>query len=269
MEHLQLLPQYRTEFFAPLDIVADANAIESSVINRLIEPGRLIVLKRILIIVVVLVVIGGVGLFILDRTIFAPVAANTQALNASILVSSDPAAKVYHIDASQSEVHYEVNETFVQGSRLNTAIGRTKGIAGDILVNVDQPSKSQIGPVVINVSQFKSDEDRRDNFIRRSNLQSSQYPTATFVMRSLDGLPAQVKAGDQVSFTMTGDLTVKQTTKPVTWNVTLKYDPQQLSGSAITNIKMSDFGVGPIQISLLATEDNVKLVFDFVAVPAS
>jgi hypothetical protein len=27
--------------------------------------------------------------------------------------------------------------------------------------------------------------------------------------------------------------------------------------------------VGPIQISMLATEDNVKLVFDFVAVPAS
>ena len=88
-------------------------------------------------------------------------------------------------------------------------------------------------------------------------------------MRTLDGLPAQVQAGDQASFTMTGDLTVKQTTKPVTWNVTLKYDPQQLSGSATTNIKMSDFGVGPIQISMLATEDNVKLVFDFVAVPAS
>ena len=227
------------------------------------------VLKRILIIVVVLVVIGGVGLFILDRTVFAPVAANTQALSAPSLVSGDPSAKVYHIDAAQSEVHYEVGETFVQGSRFQTAIGRTKGIAGDILVNTDQPAKSQIGPIVINVSQFKSDEDRRDNFIRHSNLQSSQYPTATFVMRAIDGLPAQVKAGDQVSFTMTGDLTVKQTTKSVTWNVTLKYDAQQLSGSATTNIKMSDFGVGPIQISLLATEDNVKLVFDFVAVPAT
>jgi polyisoprenoid-binding protein YceI len=227
------------------------------------------VLKRILIIVVVLAVIGGVGLFVLDRTVFAPVAASTLALNAPSLVSSDPSAKVYHIDAAQSEVHYEVNETFVQGSRLNTAIGRTKGIAGDILVNTDQPAKSQIGPIVINVSQFTSDQDRRDNFIRSNNLQSSKYPTATFVMRAIDGLPAQVKAGDQVSFTMTGDLTVKQTTKPVTWNVTLKYEAQQLSGSAMTNIKMSDFGVGPIQIPLLATEDNVKLVFDFVAVSAN
>ncbi len=227
------------------------------------------VLKRILIIVVVLAVIGGVGLFILDRTVFAPVAVNTQTLNAPLLVSSDPSAKVYRIDAAQSEVHYEVGETFLQGNRFQTAIGRTRGIAGDILINIDQPAKSQVGPVVINVSQFKSDEDRRDNFIRGNNLQSSKYPTATFAMRASDGLPAQVKAGDQVSFSMTGDLTVKQTTKPVTWNVTLKYDAQQLSGSATTNIKMSDFGVGPIQIPLLSTEDNVKLVFDFVAVPAS
>ena len=226
-------------------------------------------LKRIVIIVAVLAVIGGAGLFVLDRTVFAPVAANTDALAAPSLSSSDPTTQVYHVDAAQSEVHYEVNETIFQGNRLNTAIGRTKGIAGDIAVNMAQPSKSQIGPIVINVSQFKSDEDRRDNFIRRSFLQSTQYPTATFVTKSIDGLPAQIKVGDQVSFAIGGDLTVKQTTKPVTWQVTLKLENNRLVGSATTQITMSEFGVGPIQIPLLSTEDNVKLVFDFVAVPAS
>jgi len=226
-------------------------------------------LKRIVIIVAVLAVIGGAGLFVLDRTVFAPVAANTDALTAPSLSSSDPTTQVYRIDASQSEVHYEVNETIFQGNRLNTAIGRTKGIAGDIAVNVAQPSNSQMGPIVINVSQFKSDEDRRDNFIRRSYLQSTQYPTATFVTKSIDGLPAQIKVGDQVSFAIGGDLTVKQTTKPVTWQVTLKLENNRLVGSATTQITMSEFGVGPIQIPLLSTEDNVKLVFDFVAVPAS
>jgi polyisoprenoid-binding protein YceI len=228
-----------------------------------------IMLKRIVIIVAVLAVIGGAGLFVLDRTVFAPVAANTDALAAPSLASSDPTTQVYRIDAAQSEVHYEVNETIFQGNRLNTAIGRTKGIAGDIAVNVAQPSKSQMGPMVINVSQFKSDEDRRDNFIRRSYLQSTQYPTATFVTKSIDGLPAQIKVGDQVSFTMGGDLTVKQATKPVTWQVTLKLENNRLVGSASTQITMSEFGVGPIQIPLLSTEDAVKLVFDFVAMPVT
>jgi polyisoprenoid-binding protein YceI len=62
---------------------------------------------------------------------------------------------------------------------------------------------------------------------------------------------------------------VKQTTKPVTWNATLRLDNGKLIGSATTNIKMSDFGVGPIQIAMLVTEDDVKLFFDFVAVPVA
>jgi hypothetical protein len=30
---------------------------------------------------------------------------------------------------------------------------------------------------------------------------------------------------------------------------------------------MSDFGIGPIEIPMLATEDDVLIAFDFVAVP--
>lgn len=235
------------------------------------------VLKRIAIIVVALAVLGGIGLFIADRTIWAPVAVNSAAPNAptlaaqsSQLTAGDSAAQLYRIDPSHSEVHYEVNETLIfQNNRFNTAIGRTKGIAGEILVDMNQPAKSQIGPIVIDVSQFASDESRRDNYIRRSNLESSRYPTATFVTRSIDGLPNQVQAGQAYSITINGDLTVKTTTRPVVWTGTLKLDNGQIAGSATTNFNMSDFGVGPIQTPLISTEDGVKLVFDFVAIPAS
>jgi polyisoprenoid-binding protein YceI len=183
--------------------------------------------------------------------------------------SSAPAAAdgatLYRIDATQSEVRYEVNETFFQGNRLNTAIGRTKGVAGDILINTTDPAKSQIGEIVIDISQFTSDESRRDNFIRNNGLQSAKYPQATFKTTSISGLPAKVNVGDEVSFTITGDLTVKETTKPVTWQVSLKNNDQTISGTATTQILMSDFGVGPLQLPMLATEDNVKLTFDFVA----
>jgi polyisoprenoid-binding protein YceI len=166
-------------------------------------------------------------------------------------------------------VRYEVNETlFNQNNRLNTAIGRTKGIAGELRVDFAQPSHSQIGDIVIDISQFTSDESRRDNFIRRTGLESARYPQATFKTTSISGLPDTVAVGDEVSFTITGDLTVKQTTKPVTWNVKLKVGDNQLTGSASTQLLMSDFGVGPLQLPILATEDQVKLFLDFVAVPA-
>ena len=250
--------------------------------------------KKLLIAVVVIVAIAGAGLFILDRTIFAPTAVSTAvpvaptiaapaqvpaqstqapAANqtatqpAAAPVQASGAGKVYHIDPTQSEAHYEVAETFFQGNRLNLAIGRTKGIAGDVLVDFSNPANSQIGTVVINVNQLTSDEDRRDNFIRNNFLQSAQYPQATFKPTKIEGLPASVKPGDQLTLKVTGDLTVKQTTKPVTFDVTLTANQDKLTGTASTQVALSDFGVGPIQIAMLQTEDKAKLVFDFVAIP--
>jgi polyisoprenoid-binding protein YceI len=257
-------------------------------------------LKRILIGVVILAALGGVGLFILDRTIFAPVQVNTgvpiaptlaapttastelpaaptnQPAAAPTIASSaptppaandTPGARVYRIDAAQSEVRYEVGETLFRNNRFQTAIGRTSGVAGDVLVDFAQPSNSQIGEIVIDVSQFTSDETRRDNYIRREGLQSSQYPYARFVPRSIEGLPDQAAPGEDLTFTLVGDLTVKETTLPVTWIVTLRVEDDRLVGSAATEILMSDFGVGPIQVASLVTEDLVKLHFDFVAAP--
>jgi polyisoprenoid-binding protein YceI len=175
---------------------------------------------------------------------------------------------LYRIDATQSEARYEVGETFFQDNRFALAVGTTQGIAGELLVDFAQPSNTQIGDIVIDVSQFTSDESRRDNFIRNNGLQSATYPLATFSPHSIDGLPAQIAEGDSLSFTMSGDLTVKDTTRSVTWDVTLTLDGDQIVGAASTAIMMSDFGVGPIQLAFLATEDQVNLYFDFVAVPA-
>ena len=65
-----------------------------------------------------------------------------------------------------------------------------------------------------------------------------------------------------------GDLTIREVTKPATFDVTLKLEGGQLSGQAMTNFLMSDFGFGPISIAgVLNTEDKVAITFDFVARP--
>ena len=225
-------------------------------------------LKKIVIAVIVIAVIGAVGVFIADRTIFAPAQVTTGVPVAP--AGSAPLAgsgTLYKIDAAQSEAHYEVSETFFQGNRLNLAIGRTKGVAGDVRVDFANPANSQIGTIVIDVSQLTSDEGRRDNYIRNNGLQSSKYPQATFKPTKVEGLPASVKPGDQLTLKVTGDLTVKQTTKPVTFDVTLTAGQDKVTGTAAAEILLSDFGAGPIQLAMLQTEDKAKLVFEFVALP--
>jgi len=270
-------------------------------------------LKWIPLTIVALAAIGGAGLLILDRTVFAPVAVSTgaplvptlplpgltqspatqeaspipsaeieQASSATPTKPQDPtgaspspggggesaaAPILYQIDAQQSEVRYEVGETFFENNRFAVAIGRTRGIAGEVLVDFSRPANSQIGEIVVDISQLTSDESRRDNFIRRSALESASYPHATFRTLALEGLPESVTLGDTLTFTVRGELTVKETTLPVAWKVTLTVGEGRLSGTAEGQVLMSDFGVGPIRISSLATEDLVKLFFDFVLVP--
>jgi len=224
-----------------------------------------------------LVVAGGLTLLILDATAFAPIdvpptqtastGGETAARAGPATAAPDASQRRFRIDPAQSEVRYEVGETFFsENNRFAVAIGRTSGISGDILVDLDQPAASRLGEIVIDVSQFTSDESRRDNYIRRSGLESARFPLARFTTTALEGLPAAIASGEDVTFTIRGELTVKEITRPVTWQATIRWEGDELIGTAETEILMSDFGVGPIRIPFLATEDEVRLVFEFVAV---
>lgn len=238
--------------------------------------------SRILFGLIALAAAVGLTLLILDATVFAPVdLAGTPAPSVTspdpmtaatrpAAASPDASRRLFRIDPAQSEVRYEVGETFFsENNRFAIAVGRTRGISGEILVDLGEPAASQLGEIVIDVSQFTSDESRRDNYIRRNGLESARYPLARFVTRALEGLPAAIEPGAQVAFTIRGDLTVKEVTRPVEWQATARLEGDRLIGRAETEIRMSDFGVGPIRIPFLATEDVVRLVFEFVALQES
>jgi polyisoprenoid-binding protein YceI len=175
----------------------------------------------------------------------------------------------FKIVPGESQVSYTVQETFFnQNNKINTAIGVTKQVTGDIYGNKTDPTQSKVGTITVDVSQFTSDRSMRDNFIRRNFLESSKYPLATFSPISCDGLPATYTDGQSYSFKVNGNLTVHNVTKPVTFDVTASLSGTTLSGTATTMIKMSDFGVGPITLAgMLQTQDDVKLTMQFVARP--
>lgn len=177
----------------------------------------------------------------------------------------------YQIDASESSVSYEVGETFFnQNNRFNVAVGVTNVISGSIQLDPQNPQNTTMGTITVDISQFQSDSGRRDNTIRDRFLESRRFPIATFVPTQITGLPEQYTAGDTLTFQITGDLTVRETTRPVTFDIQASLNEGILTGQAATMILMSDFGFGPIQMAgVLGTEDEVKIIFDFVARPAS
>ncbi len=173
---------------------------------------------------------------------------------------------VFSIILGESEVSYEVGETFLGDNRFATAIGVTPQVTGMIMGDLTDPRSVVLGPAEVDISQFKSDSDRRDNKIRSDFLESTKFPIATFKPTEIEGIPDEYIEGEPLTLLVTGDLTVKETTQPVTFEVKAQLEDGALTDEASTTILMSDFGVGPISIlGFLETEDEIILTFNYVA----
>src|SRR5213078_5257314 len=106
----------------------------------------------------------------------------------------------------------------------------------------DQPERSKV-EVTINTASIRTHNEQRDNDLRASNfLEVDKFPTITFKSTKVE--PKSADRG-----TLTGDLTIKGVTHPVTLNV-VKYgefdDPMmghRIGYAAETQINRKDFGL--------------------------
>lgn len=197
-----------------------------------------------------------------------PVIEPTQS-NPSSTAEQIGGTTVYRIVPGESQLVYEVGETFLnQDNRFNLAVGVSPQVEGEIIVDLAAPQNSVIGKVTADISQFKSDSARRDNTIRNRFLESVRFPTVTFVPTNIEGLPDAYQEGQEISLTISGDLTIRDVTRPVTFDASVKLEGNQLRGEATTTILMSEYNIGPISIAgVLLTEDEAKVTLMLVAKP--
>ena len=141
-------------------------------------------------------------------------------------------------------------------------------MAGEIAVNVADLAASRIGEIVVNVEMFQSDSVLRDKRIRHDYLQSSHWPFVRFRPTSVEGLDAEFADGAVYDIAVTGELTVKETTRTETFAGTVTVTPDALTAAMSATVLTSDYGVGPIHIArLVHTSDEVTLAFELVADP--
>ncbi|MGB1653583.1 MAG: YceI family protein [Acidimicrobiales bacterium] len=163
-----------------------------------------------------------------------------------------------------SEARYVVRERLV--GTQQTTVGTTSVVGGDILVDTVDASRSWVGEIVVNVEMFMSDSDLRDKRLRHDFLESTHYPFVRFQPTAMSGLPVEIVEGEPVAITITGDLTVKETTASVVFEGSVVLHADHLTAEMSAVIRGSEFDVGPINIARLAhTDDEITLEFDLVA----
>jgi polyisoprenoid-binding protein YceI len=163
----------------------------------------------------------------------------------------------------KSEARFRVREQLANANLPNDAIGRTKDFTGTLVIKPDGSPVSSDSKFVVNMGTLTSDQSMRDNFLRGSVLQISQYPSAIFVPTQVSGLPSPLPQSGSVTFKLTGDLTVRNVTKPVTWDVTAQVQGNQVTGQATTAFKFEDFSLTQPRVArVLSIVDNITLELD-------
>jgi polyisoprenoid-binding protein YceI len=227
---------------------------------RKLDLGRLSIL--------VVILIATVAIVTKDQWdwIFNSDEAETQGVSAETIDDVDDATeRLYRVGPNNgSAVSYAVEERLAGSESL--AVGVTTVVAGDIVINIEDPSLTRIGEVVVNVEMFDSDSNLRDKRLRHDFLESSHWPFARFETTSIDGLDVEFTEGGTYDVSLTGDLTVKDVTSVETFSGTVTITSGQLTADVSAEILSSTYGVGPINVARLAhTEDEVTLRFELVA----
>ncbi len=165
--------------------------------------------------------------------------------------------------SEKSQARYRVREQLANLSLPNDAIGSTRQFTGTMVIKPDGTLVSSESRFVVNLGTLQSDQSRRDNYLRQNVLQTDQYPTAVFVPTQVTGLPSPLPQSGPVSFKLTGDLTIRNVTKPVTWDVTNQVQGDLVTGQATTSFKFDYFGLTQPRVPVvLSVEDNIKLELD-------
>jgi polyisoprenoid-binding protein YceI len=162
-----------------------------------------------------------------------------------------------------SEARFRVREQLAGADLPNDAIGRTKDFTGTLVIKPDGSIVSSDSQFVVSMGTLVSDQPMRDNYLRGNVLQVNQYPKATFVPKQASGLPSPLPQSGTITFKLTGDLTVRNVTKPVTWDVTAQVQGNQVTAQAATAFKFEDLSLTQPRVGrVLSIEDNIKLELD-------
>ncbi len=206
-------------------------------------------------------------------------------------VTPEPVAEVVEIETEEaaestirtfvivpraSTASYSVNEEFFGGALdrlgiepgLVDTIGSTQEVKGRMQLNLSDLANPVVGSrFTVDISTLSSNQDRRDKRIRSNNLESSRFPLAEFTITSLESVPGEYSDGQEVTFKANGDITIREITQPVTFDVTATLAGDTITGMATTPLKMTDFGFDPPNFAgVFRVEDDFTVNVDFTLV---
>ena len=161
---------------------------------------------------------------------------------------------------------YKVEEVLAS-TGFKIATGETMDVEGVIAFDADGAVLADESRIAVQAATLQTDSNRRDGYVRNRTLETDTYPEVVFVPTSIDGLPESIAdASGLAHLDITGDLTVKDQTREVTWfgDIDLEGDGT-VSGAVVVEFTFDDFGMTKPSVAIvLSVEDTIRLEMDLV-----
>lgn len=168
-----------------------------------------------------------------------------------------------------NEARYRVREQLARLEFPNDAVGITRTVSGSILVTTEGEILPGGSRFVIRLADLVSDSDRRDNFLRRNTLATESFPDAVFVPTGFRELPTPLPTSGEARFLLDGNLTIRDVTRPVTWQVGAAFENGAVIGRAETRFTFGEMELEVPRVgSVLSIRDDIRLEYDFRLFPA-
>lgn len=155
---------------------------------------------------------------------------------------------------------------------ISKASGKIGGIKGTVIYDPKDPSKDAVD-VTLDVNTFFTGEPKRDVQVKTDYFEVQKYPTMSFKS-------TKVAAAADGGLTITGNLTIKGTTKQVVLAAEKPIGPvkdaqgrTKVGVSATTKISRKDFGIvgtaldGVVEAGGIIVSDQVSIDLDIELTP--
>jgi len=257
---------------APASSVAEDGRMPASVDLTSTAKGRGRNLNLLLVVVALVFVAaiagGGYGLWYILIGPSAPAAVGgSAAIPAGSTIAAPPsldgswtvATSLGNVDdGTASFVGYRVQEQLV-GVGGHTAAGRTTKVTGSMNLTGAIADSVQI---TADMTALVSDNDQRDNQLRRQAIQTDTFPTAAFktiAPINMGTLPAD---GTTIHVSTTGALTLHGVTKTVTIDLAVQRQGGIVAVGGTLPIAFSDWSIEkPNSFSVLSVDDHGIMEF--------
>lgn len=201
----------------------------------------------------------------------APTTAPSPTVAASatprVAMAISPGAARFAIDPQRSLATYRVGEKFL-GEEISVRVATVSGVGGNLYVDRQRSSASSASVITVDIRDMTSDLTGHDR-VRNEFMQTRYYPNITFTPQRISGLPdLPLAENTPISFQLSGEMTVRTISRPVTFEATGTLNGATFTGSAQAKIQITDFGFTLPTMPTLELDNNVYLEITIVAVQA-